>query len=415
MHAMSHTCLVPVLQDDLKDWSKTDLSDPENWPSVSFEMHVHAYSGIGTGATFCVDFGSGTVKPVKSGEESRDEDNVQDEEVDSSDEGSEDIDAIARHRWDLMSDGEDSESADESDNDDDSMGEVVESEEGEGAWNEDPKKRFEVPPAKDYDPDSMVTRVQVMYHQPHGQIVGAKEVLKRESKQEEEDRVLDDMESPSTVIAKSVVAQALAMAHTSIDSGEVKIRSARSEMEEYELAVEWAQASPDEALHRPQGWARRANREDGMYGVTYLTDEYRKEIQIMFDEGAENSSKKMGPAEMLERLEEKFPGLYRYPGEIEISRAVSTMFDKQKKGKKKQTEKAEKLPTEVGEKIREIMARCPGQTGKFVEGHVARSFNTDLKIGEWTYNRKDVMAKVNAWNQQAKQKKMKEEKRLLIC
>jgi hypothetical protein len=272
-----------------------------------------------------------------------------------------------------------------------------------------------VPPAKDYDPDSMVTRVQVMYHQPYGQIVGAKEVLKRESKQQEEDRVLDDMESPSTVIAKSVVAQALAMAHTSIDSGEVKIRSARSEMEEYELAVDWAQALPDEALHRPQGWARRANREDGMYGVTYLTDEYRKEIQIMFDEGAENSSKKMGPAEMLERLEEKFPGLYRYPGEIEISRAVSTMFDKQKKGKKKQTEKAEKLPTEVGEKIREIMARCPGQTGKFVEGHVARSFNTDLKIGEWTYNRKDVMAKVNAWNQQAKQKKMKEEKRLLIC
>jgi hypothetical protein len=157
----------------------------------------------------------------------------------------------------------------------------------------------------------------------------------------------------------------------------------------------------------------------------------------MFDEGARNSSKKMGPAEMLERLEEKYPGRYRYPGEIEISRAVSAMFDRQKKGEKKETEKTEKLPkvvggkipeivaeftekTEklpkvVGEEIREIMAKYPGQTGKVVEPEVASSFNTGSKIGEWTYCRKDVMAKVNAWNQQAKQKKMKEAKRLLIC
>jgi hypothetical protein len=137
-------------------------------------------------------------------------------------------------------------------------------------------------------------------------------------------------------------------------------------MKEYDLAVDWAQGVPDAALHRPQGWAQRPTREDGMYGVSYNTDEYREEIQIMFDEGANNSSKKMGPAEMLERLEEKFPGLYRYPGEIEMSRAVSAMFEKQKKGKRKETEKEEKLPKVVGEKIREIMAKYPGQTGKIV-------------------------------------------------
>jgi hypothetical protein len=137
----------------------------------------------------------------------------------------------------------------------------------------------------------------------------------------------------------------------------------------------------------------------------------------MFDEGANNSSKKMGPAEMLERLEEKFPGLHRHPGEIETSRAVSAMFEKQKKGKKKETEKAEKFPKVVVEKIREIMAQYPGQTGKDVEPHVARSFNVNRgsKIGEWTYTRKDGMAKVNSLNQQAKQRKRKEAKRLLIC
>jgi hypothetical protein len=401
------------LLDDAKDWSNLDLSDPENWSAVSFKMHVHAYSGIGPGATFCVDLSSGTVEHVESGEESEDEEDLGNEEDDSSDESVEDIDDIARHRWALMSDGEDSESGDELDDEEDAMEEVVELEEGRGAWNEDPEKPFVKTPAKYYDPDSMVTGVQVSYHQPYGRIVGANDVLKRKSKQQVEED--EDTETPSTVIAKSVVAKAIAMAEISINNGEVIIRSARSEMKEYDLAVDWAQGVPDAALHRPQGWARRPNREDGMYGVSYNTDEYRKEIQIMFDEGANNSSKKMGPAEMLERLEEKFPGLYRYPGEIEISTAVSGMFDKQKKGKKKETEKAEKFPKVVVAKIREIMAKYPGQTGKVVEPKVALSYSMSSKIDEWTYSRTDVMAKVNSLNQQAKQKKRKDAKRLLIC
>jgi hypothetical protein len=405
----------PVLQDDTEDWSNLDLSDPKNWSHVSFKLHVHAYSGIGPGATFCVDLCSGTVEPVdESGEESRNEEDLGDEESDSSDEDFEDMNDIARHRWALMSDGDDFESGDELDDDEDAMEEVVELQEGRGAWNEDPEKPFVKTPAIYYDRVSMVTGVQVSYHQPYGRIVGAKEVLKRKSK-EQDDEDGDDTETPSTVIAKSVVAKALAMAEVSISSGEVTIRGARDEMEEYELAADWAQGVPDAALHRLQGWARRPNREDGMNGVSYNTDEYRKEIQIMFDEGANNSSKKMGPAEMLERLEEMFPGLYRYPGEIEISRAVSAMFEKQKKGKKKETEKAEKFPKAVVEKIREIMAKYPGQTGKVVEPKVSSSFNMDSKIGEWTYSRKDVMAKVNSLNQQAKQKKRKDAKRLLIC
>ena len=413
---LSHTsCPAPVLQDDTKDWSNLDLSDPENWSSVSFNVHAHACSGVGPGATFCVDLCSGTVEPVdESAEESGTEEDLGDEEAeDSGDEDFEDMDDIARHRWALMSDGDDFESGDELDDDEDAMEEVVELEEGEGAWNEDPEKPFGKTPAY-YDPVSMVTRVQVTYHQPYGRIVGAKEVLKRKSKHQD-DEGGDDTETPSSVIAKSVVAKALAMAEISISSGEVIIRSARSEMVEYDLAIDWAKDIPDAALHRPQGWARRPNREDGMYGVSYNTDEYRKEIQIMFDEGANNSSKKMGPAEMLERLEEKFPGLYRYPGEIEISRAVSAMFEKQKKGKKKETEKAEKFPKAVVEKIREIMATHPGETGKVIEPMVASSFDIRNKIGQWTYSRKDVMAKVNSLNQQAKQKKKKDAKRLLIC
>jgi hypothetical protein len=147
---LSHTlCPAPVLQDDTNDWSNLDLSDPENWSSVSFKMHVHAYSGIGPGATFCVDLCSGTVEPAdESAEESGNEEDLGDEEAeDSGDEDFEDMDDIARHRWGLMSDGDDFESGDVSDDDEDVMEEVVELEEREGAWNEDPEKPFRKTPA----------------------------------------------------------------------------------------------------------------------------------------------------------------------------------------------------------------------------------------------------------------------------
>jgi hypothetical protein len=53
------------VEDILKsDWAQSDLSDPETWAKVDFDMHVFAYSGIGSGQHFRVSFASGTFTPI---------------------------------------------------------------------------------------------------------------------------------------------------------------------------------------------------------------------------------------------------------------------------------------------------------------------------------------------------------------
>ena len=55
-------------------WAKLDLTEPANWSRVNFSIKVHAYSGIGDGATFDVDFGSQTFQPMDNEEEDIEED-----------------------------------------------------------------------------------------------------------------------------------------------------------------------------------------------------------------------------------------------------------------------------------------------------------------------------------------------------
>jgi hypothetical protein len=56
----------------------------------------------------------------------------------------------------------------------------------------------------------------------------------------------------------------------------------------------------------------------------------------------------MEPAEMRQHLENKIPGYYRHPREIQISKAISAMFDKQKKAGTTSTKKEKKLRAKSG-------------------------------------------------------------------
>jgi hypothetical protein len=401
-----------LFQDAETDWTKLPLSDPENWSKASFDLKVVAYSGIGPGAIFTANLGEGSFAPKQAPDEgsegSKDEDSVDDE--DESQE-SEDPDDIARHRWDLMRNESDSISVeDESDDElDDDEGSRQGDLEERHAWNEDPSKPFTVPtPLEYYSPAAMLTGVHVTFHQPYGRIEGSKAVLKNGSGIQADEEADGDNIS---VIAKTVVAEAIALAKAATDSGEANIRNAKDDMEEYNLANDWDFS--DEELRRPQGWARRPNREDGMYGKLYITDLFKEELQNMFDEGVQNSSSKRGPAEMREQLEIKFPGYYCYPGEIEISKAISAMFDKQKKAGTTTT-REKKLPDAIEAKIREFMKLNPDKKGAFIEGLVRPFFNEQNLPHGYAYNRQHVMAKVNSWNQGAKKKKEIETKRLVI-
>ena len=130
-----------------------------------------------------------------------------------------------------------------------------------------------------------------------------------------------------------MLAKAIVLAKESIHSGKIPIRDGKDEMEEY-LLSENLNIS-DESWHRPQGWARRPNREDGMCGKACLVGTFLEDVAEMFEQGVRKSSEKLGPAQMLEKLEMKYPGLYRLPTEHKIGKKISAHFTKQKEGKGK--------------------------------------------------------------------------------
>ena len=79
-----------------------------------------------------------------------------------------------------------------------------------------------------------------------------------------------------------------------------------------------------------KGWARRAGGESGkLYGKKYI-HKYKADIQQFFNEGKKNSSKKMNPAIMLQRLKINYPNKFSLPGETEIKQEIGALFKKSK-------------------------------------------------------------------------------------
>jgi hypothetical protein len=268
---------------------------------------------------------------------------------------------------------------------------------------EDNKRSIKEPPTSTYDPAKMVSGVHVTLHTQFGQILGKTEKAKK---------VLENNSEDGIGVQKSVLARAISIASDCIHSEKVSVRDGKVEMDEYSIAKGWDVAG--EELFRPQGWARRPIRggEDGMYGKQYITDQYRELIVECFERGRKVSSDKMGPAQIREEIENRFPGLYRYPADSEITKCISALFDRQKKGKDTtNSQKKDTLSDAIKDRIREIMTQFPDGTGSPIEVRVSASFGQRKPDG---YDRKKIMDKVNQWRQAAKKKKLADSKRRLI-
>jgi hypothetical protein len=124
---------------------------------------------------------------------------------------------------------------------------------------------------------------------------------------------------------KDVEAFAVRHAADLFDAQDVQVRDGRADMPEYELAAGIA------TLPRPRGWARRP-RHGHQYGATYMSM-YEEEIRRLFERGAETSSEKVGPAQMLEILKQRHPGRFSLPSESEIRSQISKLFAQAKKRK----------------------------------------------------------------------------------
>jgi len=67
-----------------------------------------------------------------------------------------------------------------------------------------------------------------------------------------------------------------------------------------------------------------------MYGARYIK-RYEKEVNQMFQQGVENSSRKLGPARMVEILIQNSPKKYDIPSENEIWAEISKLARSRRK------------------------------------------------------------------------------------
>lgn len=195
--------------------------------------------------------------------------------------------------------------------------------------------------------DMLLTGVQVLKQSLFRDIVGPRDSL-RESRA----RVCRENDG-----RKDILAAAVRLMMHYIDSHDVSIRDGHDNMKEYDLA------SNTVTKPRSLGWARRPPW-GKQYGAKYM-HLYAQEVRELFNRGVADSSKKMGPAQMLEELKRKHPGKYSVPSESEIRTEISVLFGKQEKAGGENEDSTEhtatrkrgrksKLPVAIQEYLQEL-------------------------------------------------------------
>jgi hypothetical protein len=406
--------------DDACDWAKLDVTEAENWKQIFYRMHVHAYSNIGEGACFHVNFSDSTFIPfagyddavveigsrlIKSLQNDACEPFTPPRKTDENAEavvevgnrlikmlrdhvgqidGNRTIEFVVRIGKSLIEMVTASIQFVESDNssgDEDEDWELDTSTTSSSSFNEEQERSYwevlnedsscdeeedklefdtdsdeegihfervlcDTSSKKHYDIKNMVTRVKVSHDMPFGELLPTKNSGKKSKE--------NDCDGGENIYeGRQVLDRAIEIAWGLIGSNATGIRPSKEDMEEYKIADCWL---PSESLTRPPGWARRPTRDEGMYGKSYMTEEYLDIVEDLFKGGSAISSNKKGPPQMKENIQEKKPGHYCYPFEHEISKAISRMFQREKEGKQAGREtKKSKIPEHIELKIKDLM------------------------------------------------------------
>ena len=453
------------------DWAKLDVTEAEKWKQISYRMHVHAYSNIGEGASFQLNFRDSTFIPfagyddavVKIG--SRLIESLENDACEpfapphKTDENAEAVVEVGNSLIKMLKDhvaqidGNITKQAVvgignsliemvtasiqfvESDN---SLGDKDEdwksdtsSTTSSSSFNEEHERSYwevlnedsssdeeedkleydtnsdeegihfervlcETSSKKHYDIKNMVTRVKVSHDMPFGELLPTKNSGKKSKE--------NDCDGGENIYkGRKVLDRAIEIAWGLIGSNATGIRSSKEDMEEYKIADDWV---PTESLTRPPGWARRPTCDEGMYGKSYMTEEYLDIVEDLFKGGSTLSSNKKGPPQMKENIQEKKPGRYCYPFEHEISKAISRMFQREKEGKQAGREtKKSKIPEHIELKIKDLVRQFPEETGNPIAERLTLSYGQHIPED---FNRKDVMTQVGALQSASKTKKQNE-------
>ena len=330
--------------------SEYDTTDAGSWESVSFQIRVFAYSGIGRGAAFKCDCGQGTFQYL--GADFLDEQSfvVDEEEEEEEDDAIEnDIDDVIEDDISEYTDGlrdpEDLEFSAETDTDGDILRDLAALFEGEITRCKRHKfgdaKKLPLPSEAEFKKENLFSRAEILGASPFGAIDG--KVIETDgppdkaSKQSHDAKELDqEYHNP----ARAALPRALRLVPVLVANNCVKIRSGKDDqIAEYRLARDFIL----DQEHFPRGWARRPL-SGKIYGVSYI-EEFLDEIRDWVIAGNKDKNDKKNPRQMYLALRERHKK-YAIPLEHELRGSVGHILKslETEAGKKAKSEKKPKLP-----------------------------------------------------------------------
>jgi hypothetical protein len=303
-----------------------------------FQIHVTAYSGVGSGARFEVDIHEGTVEVISSAQRfDYGKDGMgKDIEDDASETGEANYYEDGKHVTGKNVEDDTS----EANKADYAFEDIIEEEDDhplpifealylkaavddiDAATNE--KALESTNGMACYSSLNMVTGVKVekyMYMRL-GKIHSRTRSPGRCGSREQDEEANEEMTARKNLVVKAI----LCLVRESFTT--FRIMDGRDEnVDDYEIARDYR--IPKKFL-KAKGWACRP-RKGEMYGTKYI-ERFKAELFEFFKISSRDSDKKLGPAIMLERLQLAHPDLYTLPSFAEIQSFVSQCFNREKDG-----------------------------------------------------------------------------------
>jgi hypothetical protein len=363
-----------------------DDATSDNLSGIKFHVHAIAYSNIGTGVKFQVDFSKNKVKVLSDDAcgafDDHEEVNCESDEAElqNADDADEEFD-------------DESDDELEDDPDDDSDREGLED--------------FVLPP----NIRATFTGVEIMKHRVFGIDPTFSNSALNASRSSSAAGIVNIAgDDDNFVFKKDVLGRSLFLANNHLlNNHHFRYSSERQEVE-YAKAANFDATPP-----RQQGFARRPE-QGKFYGAKYGAP-YVRRVKKMFDEGTKASSSKFSASQMQEVLrQENRDNPFCIPTLHEITTLIQTFMRKSDSTDDDNGEIANpeetvirpstyrgKIPLPIVELIFQAMEEYPGKTGVFIEGVVKQRYDGDTSI----YDEKEIKARVNAENVKIRKKTLK--------
>jgi hypothetical protein len=378
----------------------------------AYFVKLYAFSGIGNGVDFIIDFGSDKFNQVDMGHltpgvvqlENGDlENNVDEVELRDEDLG----DEVITERQDNgnQEDGSLSESDEDGENDPELHETIAAQADDADQWDDTATYNQRYVAVDQMMVKQTMTGVHVLRSSGFGDQVP---LLRTSVKKKAKKRKRVEVHDPNAQVTKrDLFTYAVTRAKDLMLSSST-FRNGQDTMPEYDDAATFTGVKPKE-----RGWGRRAPRGTA-YGTNYIAN-YKGDIKEFFEIGRADSTKQMNSSVMLEELMRRYPGRYTLPGEIDIRREINSLFQSQKKeeakakrdGRYKATTERYAMPSKYVDEIKAQLILDPNVKPAQVLSHLRNQFASNGALTEDFPPDEKIKQKVSSLKTSAKANDLK--------